>query len=168
MMVSAADFEWDEFFWVTKTQIRDPRIADAAVQLTFAPEGRNDGPLTDGEVVLISRALDILDEAIGAAVDAIYIEYPSLQEQYGYDETERAQFMPDLDSLAGLYKLIDLIGVMVHQIDRSGVPYVGLEFDCSWDPEHGAGVLMNGTRVVETGGADTAMLLWIAENDRDA
>ncbi len=168
MMVSAADFEWDEFFWVTKTQIRDRRVTDAAVQLTFAPEGRDEAPLTDDEVALISKAVDVIDEAVAAAVDAIYIEYPSLQEQYGYDETERPQFMPDLDSIDGLYKLIEVIGVMVHQIDRSGVPYIGFEFGCSWDPEHGAGVLMNGTRVVDTGGADTAMLLWIAKRDRDA
>ena len=168
MVVSAADFEWDEFFWVTKTNIHDRRIADAAVQLTFAPEGRAEGPLTDDEVASVLRALETLDEAVAAAVAAIYSEYPSLQEQYGYDETERAQFMPDLDSLDGLYELIYLIGVMVHPIDRSGVPYVGFEFGCSWDTEHGAGVLMNGTRVVETGGADTAILLWIAERDREA
>lgn len=97
-------------------------------------------------------------------MDALYGEYPNLRETYGYDEAERAQFMPEVRSVDGL---CELIGVTVHQIVRSSVPYVGFEISCSWDPEHSAGVLMNGTRVVEVGGADTAILLWIAEADVD-
>lgn len=36
------------------------------------------------------------------------------------------------------------------------------------DPEHGLGVLTHDTRVVEVGGADTAILLWIARRDAEA
>jgi hypothetical protein len=48
---------------------------------------------------------------------------------------------------------------------KDGLPYVGYEFGRRWDGEHGLGVLMHGTRVVEVGGADTAMTLWIAKRD---
>jgi Domain of unknown function (DUF6985) len=48
---------------------------------------------------------------------------------------------------------------------KDGVSYVGVELFSRWDREHGAGVLVHGSRVVEVGGADTAILLWIAERD---
>jgi hypothetical protein len=50
-------------------------------------------------------------------------------------------------------------------VQKDGIPYAGFEFGCTWDDEHGLGVLMHGTRAVDIGGADTAFLLWIAEQD---
>jgi hypothetical protein len=61
--------------------------------------------------------------------------------------------------------LIGLHDVYVHQVLKDGLPYVGYEFGCTWDGEHGLGVLVHGTRVVEVGGAQTAMTLWIAKQD---
>ena len=37
-MVSAADLEWDEFFWMTKTQIRD-REGDGDAEVEQTGEG---------------------------------------------------------------------------------------------------------------------------------
>ena len=73
--------------------------------------------------------------------------------------------MPDIDSADDLRALIGLSSVNIHQVQKDGIPYAGFEFGCSWDREHGLGVLMHGTRTVEIGGADTAILLWIAERD---
>jgi hypothetical protein len=37
------------------------------------------------------------------------------------------------------------------------------EFGCTWDKEHGLGVMTHQTLVIEIGGADTAFLEWIAK-----
>ena len=68
---------------------------------------------------------------------------------------------PDLKENVGLY------AVNIHQVDKAGVPFIGYEFGCEWEEEHGLGVLMHGTRVVKVGLADTAILLWIAKEDAD-
>jgi hypothetical protein len=68
----------------------------------------------------------------------------------------------DLKSLVGLHT------VNVHQITRDGLPYIGYEFGCNWEEEHGLGALMHGTTVVQIGGADTALLLWIAKQHAQA
>ncbi|HLI65970.1 MAG TPA: hypothetical protein VKU90_06365, partial [Caulobacteraceae bacterium] len=90
---------------------------------------------------------------------------PRLQALYGYDPDEQAQYMPDLAGPDDLRRLIGLYAVDVHQVRNGAAPYLGFEFGCTWDDEHGLGVLMHGTRIVEVGGADTAFLLWIAERD---
>ena len=73
--------------------------------------------------------------------------------------------MPDIRTADDLHSLIGLSSVNVHQVQKNGIPYAGFEFGCTWDEEHGLGVLMHGTRTVQIGGADTAILLWIAEED---
>ncbi len=67
-----------------------------------------------------------------------------------------------------LQGLLRINGLSVHQIEHSGVPYVGLDFECAWDPELGVGALLHGTRTVEIGGVETACLLWITTGDANA
>ncbi len=57
---------------------------------------------------------------------------------------------------------LTLRSVELHGLSDDGRPYFGLSFDCSWDDEHGAGVMMLGAECLKWGGADTASLEWIA------
>jgi hypothetical protein len=76
--------------------------------------------------------------------------------------------MPESPDDSHLAKLHHLQVVYVHDVSLTELAYVGLLFSAEWEPEHGVGVLLHGDRVVETGGADTSFLEWIAEKDRDA
>jgi hypothetical protein len=93
--------------------------------------------------------------------------YPSLQEQYGYDEDNAKRYMPDVNDESDFRPLIGLHSVFIHPLQRNDLPYLGFEFGCTWDDEHGLGFMMHGDRVVDCGGADTAFLLWIAEQDAE-
>ena len=81
---------------------------------------------------------------------------------------ENEEDLPTITSVEGLTKVIALEEINVHQISKDEVPYVGYQFSCSWDEEHGLGVLMHDKRLIQVGGSDTAFLLWIAERDRDS
>ncbi|CUI55556.1 DUF6985 domain-containing protein [Achromobacter xylosoxidans] len=59
-----------------------------------------------------------------------------------------------------LLTLIRLNSITFHPVD--GGPYIGLDLRCAWDDEHGYGLMMAGTDVIETGGADVGSLSWIA------
>ena len=178
------DFQFDEFFWVAKARlpswagyqtrngpygaISSESASDGSVRITFAPEGRNKSPLTDEEVASVQWLLDHEDDMASAVLDSLFAEYPGLQQSYGYEEAERRRCMPDIASPAGFRQLIGLHTVHVHPLRKNGLAYIGFEFGCTWDDEHGLGVLMHGTRVVQVGGADTAFLLWIARQDAEA
>ena len=84
------------------------------------------------------------------------------------EAADRAVVKPEITQVDDLYDLVTLTSVDVHCLSRLGIPYVGLEFSCPWDHEHGVGVLTHGTRIVEVGEADTANLLWIAQQDAEA
>jgi hypothetical protein len=139
--------------------------SDGFVQIVFAPEGRGTEPLTDSEISAITWVIEHEASISSAVISSLLREYPSLQERYGYSGKEKAELMPDIKSAEDLRALIGLTSINVHQVQTDGIPYVGFEFGCTWDEEHGLGILMHGTRTVQIGGADTAFLLWIAEQD---
>ena len=135
------------------------------VKIVFAPEGRGKEPLTDSEMSLVRWVIDHEASISTALLKSLLKEYPSLQKEYGYSGAQKSRLMPDIRSVEGLRDLIGLHAINIHQVQKDGIPYAGFEFGCTWDEEHGLGVLMHGTRTVEIGGADTAMLLWIAKED---
>ena len=62
-------------------------------------------------------------------------------------------------SLASPDELQGLIGIAsVHVLDAAmdGMCFVGFEFGCEWDGEHGLGVMTWNGDVLEVGGAETA------------
>ena len=174
-----ADFAWDGSFWNATVRLptwqgfqsrRGPygskdsdRFSDGSVALIFAPEGRDESPLIESELRLARWAVRNAEEMQGSLLERLLLEYPAIREKYrGFAQ---ADDLPPVQSPHDFKAIIGLHGVNVHPTEHQGLPYVGLEFGCSWDGEHGLGVLMHGTRVVEIGGADTAILLWIAERD---
>lgn len=144
------------------------RKGDAAstglTRIVFAPEGRNNEALTESEVASILWVIKNEAALSDTAISSLYAEYPSLQRRYS---EEQGKVMPDLESPEGLRALIGLHSVNVHPILKDGIPYVGFELGCSWDEEHGLGILVHGVRTVRIGGADTAILRWMAEEDAE-
>jgi hypothetical protein len=175
------DFQLDEFgYWTTTAQlpswvgyqarngpygsISSDSPSDGVVKI-YAPEGREKSPPTEQEQASVHWLLDHEAEVASAVLEGLLAEYPRLQQVYDYQGAERETYMPDVSSREDFRRLIGLHIVHIHQLQKEGVPYVGYEFGCTWDGEHGLGVLKHGTRVVEVGDADTAFTLWIAEED---
>lgn len=100
-----------------------------------------------------------------AAVKAAIINWCSLESAERAAKFDFGEYFPVVIDDDELRENIGLYAINVHQVDADGVPLVGYEFGCEWEQEHGLGVLMHGTRVVDVGSADTAFLLWIAEED---
>ncbi|MDP1630807.1 MAG: hypothetical protein Q8L66_05245 [Caulobacter sp.] len=141
--------------------------SDGRVEIVFAPEGRDNSPLREDELRLVQWLLDNEDSVSDTVKAAIFEAYPALIADYGYTAEEQAEFMPRVLEPGELKRLIGLHTVHVHQTRNGTEPYLGFEFGCTWDDEHGLGVLTHGNRVVEVAGSDTARLLWMTEQDAE-
>src|SRR6185312_11626315 len=71
-------------------------VSDGEIEIVFAPEGRDNSPLTDDELELVQWFLDNEPAVSAAAKSVIFEEYPNLIETYGYTPEERAELMPDI------------------------------------------------------------------------
>ena len=116
----------------------------------------------NGFKYLVEHQFNILN----VALNEVYRRYPLWQEEYGYDEEEKKSLMPNLACIEDLKKLMTPQKVYIMDVEINSMPYIGIEFQCRWDEEHGVGLMFHKNRVVKVGGADTAFLTWIAEEDK--
>lgn len=73
--------------------------------------------------------------------------------------------MKPVKSTAKLKAMMELDALRMSTVARDGMAYLGLSFKCTWDEEHGAGVLLHGSRVVEVGDSDAARDTFAALDD---
>lgn len=92
----------------------------------------------------------------GAFRDAIF---QAVLKDYAGDQ------MPDLQDSKNLRPLIGLSTVYILAFAQGGIAYVGFEFRCLWEEEHGVGVMTHAGRVIEVEQADAAFSDWSAERD---
>lgn len=110
---------------------------------------------------IIAHAQEICDTILSR----LLLEYKNLREEYDYDEEEANNIMPDVVDTAQFKDLIGLSQIHLLNVSKDNVAYVGYEFGCTWDDEHGMGFMTHKNRIVAFGGADTSFLTWVAEED---
>jgi hypothetical protein len=74
----------------------------------------------------------------------------------------------DLDPVGdakALKKRMELGSLTLLPVAKDGLAYVGMFFHCTWDPEHNAGALLHGSRVVKVGDNEAAVDTFSAEED---
>jgi hypothetical protein len=108
-----------------------------------------------------------------AIVAAIFEGYPARREDLlGQGFVDEAE-MPALERPEQLKSFIGLSTVHVLRVALDDAAYVGFELGCTWDEEHGLGVMTHLGRIVafpqmgigKVNGADFASEDWVAEED---
>jgi hypothetical protein len=86
-----------------------------------------------------------------------YLEYRPdiLQVCKDFDE-DPDEVAPEASSVEALKQMIGLNTVFIGHPIEGKRPYIGFEFGCCWDDEHGLGVMTQDDRVLLVGQADEA------------
>jgi hypothetical protein len=174
-------FAWDGHFWVSSAklpawsgyQVRRGAYgsisasgrSDGTVQLLFAPEGRDSAPLLDHEIELVKWVVDHQAAVHDAMLEKLFERYPAIRlETLGlFSKDEARKVLPKIRFPEQLKELVGISSINVHQIEKDDIPFIGVELGCTWEVEHGVGILLHGSTSLEIGGADTAITLWIAK-----
>ncbi|WP_440224825.1 DUF6985 domain-containing protein [Dokdonella sp. MW10] len=82
-----------------------------------------------------------------------------MRTEYGIDDEE----LNEIESVEQLTANVDLSFVRIFPHSKAGLPYLGFELECDWDPEHGCGVLVCGTDLVDAGTSDSAQSIGAIE-----
>ena len=100
---------------------------------------------------------------LGTILDELFTNYSMLQDEYGYDDEEKDEVMPDLKSVDELKKLLTPQRIHILNVRKDDVVYLGFHFLCTWDEEHDFGVMLANNTIVKMGYGEDAFLNWIAE-----
>lgn len=148
--------------------IDSDKVSDGTAKLSIGGDMVLDNPVITKEHINAYKYLMQHQATIKNSILQVLLkEYKNLQEQYGYEPEDAASIMPDVDNISQFKNLVGLSAVHLLNVSNDNTAYVGYEFGCSWEDEHGLGVMTHRDRVIEIGGADTSFLTWIAERDLD-
>lgn len=92
------------------------------------------------------------DEVVQSVLAALLPWYREVKRNCELDD----DLMPSVSSSDEFRKMMGLSQVHIHSHLRDGLGYVGLEFGCDWDEDHGFGVMLHGASVVDIGSAETS------------
>ena len=102
-----------------------------------------------------SDALEFLkqnqEEILTGILTEILKNYPKWQKIYDYPSETKSDFMPDICAPQELSELLELQNIYI----LDGVK-IGFEFSCSWDMEHGLGVMTRKGNVMGIGESEVA------------
>ncbi|MGQ0739647.1 MAG: DUF6985 domain-containing protein [Bacteroidota bacterium] len=88
----------------------------------------------------------------------VLAKFPELKDIY-------EKYLPELTEATQLSEHIGLTYLHIMPAEKDNHAYIGFEMGCTWDEEHGVGVMMHKDRVVSTGLADTAFNHWVTYED---
>ncbi|WP_434938032.1 DUF6985 domain-containing protein [Leptospira koniambonensis] len=73
--------------------------------------------------------------------------------------------LPNINFATDFKNFIGLSIVHVLTSEKDDFAYVGFEFGCTWDEEHGLGVMTHKDRIIAIGQADKAFDTWVTYSD---
>lgn len=110
------------------------------------------------QVAAIHYLVEHSENIKDSLLQGLLLKFPSWKEIY-------EEALPDVSDVNILKDLIGLSYLHVMSAEKEGYAYVGFEFGCAWDEEHGTGIMMHKERVIEIGQADTSFDSWSAYED---
>jgi hypothetical protein len=182
--------KWDGYFWKGRVVLRSWRgfqsrlgayaasssikESDGTARLSVPPPaGIAEQPPSAEQANALRYLLEHEAAMRDALLAAIFEEYPVIRERrlgQGFvDESD----MPALQRPDQLKSHLGLSTVHVLPVVKKDVAYIGFEFGCTWDDEHGLGIMTHQGRVVDlahlgigkVSGGDHASEEWVAEED---
>lgn len=75
-------------------------------------------------------------------LNALLVEYPIMQEEYGYEDEELDEYMPNVDNIQEFKEIMEPKRVYILDVENDGMAYLGFHFICSWDEDHDYGVIV--------------------------
>ena len=72
------------------------------------------------------------------------------------DDEDLDSVVPEIHSPEDLALLCGLVALHIGGVNSAGEPLFGIELGCNWEEEHGAGVRLEGLKVLDSGHATVA------------
>ena len=140
--------------------------SDDFVKLKVGGDMVNDNPqIADTHINAYNYLIENQEKIKDSILSSLLIEFKDLQELYDYDKETALAIMPDVDNVLEFRNLIGLSTVHLMNVSKDNIAYTGYQFGCTWDDEHGLGIMTHKNRIIKIGLADTSFLTWIAEED---
>ncbi len=127
------------------------------VTLHIVDQLTNDPDPTPAQLNAINYLIDSEQYVFAKLLEHVLADYPRIREMYaGMDEEDMLRDCPPISEPDEMKKLIGVGNVFIHLEEVDGIANIGFECGCTWDEEHGHGIVMNREDLIRIGQADIA------------
>lgn len=176
--------KWGDYFWEGQTVlsswegfqerlgpysfVSSSAPSKGVVRLSVSsPDNNLPSPPSEAQLkgfCFVRDADKLLQEKVLKAVFDVYPAWRENSKDFLGEDLEEQ--MPALHAPSDLKPLIGLSTIHVLNVEKDGLAYVGFEFGCTWDEEHGLGVMTHAGHVIEVGSADESFSEGTAEENK--
>jgi hypothetical protein len=142
------------------------RESDGLVDLRVHVPGDDPVPPSAEQLAAFALLLEEQNLVIDSVLSAILQRYPAWRDEYlddmaedDEDDEDALALLPEITRPEELCPLIGLAFVHILAEAKDGRAYIGFEFGCEWETEHGLGIMTHGDTVLEVGHAVSAFRL---------
>ena len=137
--------------------------SDGTSKIRVENESKTDKQgISQGQIAAINFLIE--NEAMVQAkiIEHLLPFYSQLRIDWGVEEED---WMPEISSAESFKQMIGLSWIHILEVEKNGVAYLGFELGCTWDDEHGLGIMLHKDSIIKMGGADVSFSQWIAKKD---
>lgn len=151
-----------EWFFVPRNAVSKP--SDGIIKISICAENEETAEAFDYQI----RALDFLLEKQNNIQEILLLalmkEFPLIAKNCDYLDIKDNK-LPIITEIEQFKKIIGLTTIHLQNLEKDGYGYVGYQFKCVWDGEHGLGIMTHKDRIIEIGGADSSFA-WVNDPER--
>ena len=125
------------------------------VKVSIVDEMTPDPDPKPGQIEALNYLLENSEIVFLKLAEYAFEEYPKIKKRY-YGDEEAPEDMPDLKHVDEIRNLIGVGNIFIHCDEKEGLANIGFECGCTWDEEHGLGIVMNRTELIRIGQAEEA------------
>ncbi|WP_203362762.1 hypothetical protein [Bacillus sp. REN10] len=118
------------------------------------------GHFQDEQIDALTTFYDHKDEILKEVENAIFAYYQENFEIYrSYENTEsnKDKVAPVIGKKEELSSLLQDMGLFIAEREATGLRKIGITFECTWDSNHGLGILLKNEQVAAIGTIDDAI-----------
>lgn len=145
-----------EFYHSKQSEIKDKNVV-----ILINEVENNDPDPTSEQINSINYLIENQFVISNLLLEGLKLNYPKLQERYNEVDDE----FPNLSSFENFKKRFRILNIHILIPSKNNFSYMGFEFDCPWDGEHGLGFLLNKDEIIKIGSGDTAFDSYEAMRD---
>lgn len=143
-------------------------IESGEIRISLPTPDRGHWPLYHPAFWGLRALKDLGPELESNLLAALLADYPRIRTEYDFLPTEEfPELLPQVSTADELRPLIRLATASMMPM-QTITPYIGWDFVCSWDEEHGWGAITHGSEVIATGTGDLASDAYVAEQHEAA
>lgn len=146
------ELSWDEFYWLGESS--------QPLEVEIHVNSKNEQPVAPHflQIYAWEEFLKKYDSIHSSILNEALKYYISMRSTYVEMEREWIENMPEVSDTKEMEKMISLNYLCVSwPYDEMSVK-ISLSYSCSWEVEHGLGIVLENNNVKEVGAADCAIL----------